>query len=450
MGISPLEECKFGKSYMSSNEREEHVELADASDFSADVVVVGAGPAGSATSYYLARAGLDVALLEKSTFPRDKICGDGLTPAAVAEVQLMGVDTAGWKRNRGLNVIGGGHSIYLPWPETKSAPNIGMARARMQLDEDLARRAESAGVRLYEGFNVTGALQTPTGRVCGVTAKVGKGKDAREIEFRAKVVVEAGGVAARLATSLGIEKLENRPLGVAARAYFKSPKGDAEWMDSHLELWSGRRGESDLLPGYGWLFPLGDGVVNVGLGSVSSTSKATKLPYREIFKTWIANLPEEWEMTEENQIGQLRSAALPMSFNRKPHYRDGLVIVGDAGGMVSAFDGEGIAPAMRAGRYAAESIVSALSRTSDAGFDRAMETYTEALRADWGGYYQLGRVFVKLIENPKIMHVCTKYGLPRPRLMKLVHKLLSDGFERSGGEWDDKLITALAKVVPKV
>ncbi|HHT40589.1 MAG TPA: geranylgeranyl reductase family protein [Actinomyces sp.] len=435
---------------MENGKWEEHVELPDAGDRTADVVVVGAGPAGSATAYYLARAGLDVALLEKSTFPRDKICGDGLTPAAVAEVHLMGVDTSDWMRNKGLNVIGGGHSIYLPWPETKSAPNYGMTRARMDLDEELARRAESAGVRLFEGHNVIRAIQSRTGRVEGVVAKVGKGKNAQEVEFKSRVVVEAGGVAARLATSLGIEKLENRPLGVAARAYYKSPKGDAEWMDSHLELWSGKRGESDLLPGYGWLFPMGNGVVNIGLGSVSSTSKATKLPYREIFKTWVANLPEEWELTEENQMGPLRSAALPMSFNRKPHYKDGLVIVGDAGGMVSAFDGEGIAPAMRAARYASDAIVSALSRTTTAGFDRAMETYTEALRADWGGYYQLGRIFVKLIENPKIMHACTKYGLPRPRLMKLVHKLLSDGFERSGGEWDDRLITTLAKAVPKV
>lgn len=434
---------------MESIKREDTVQ-ADADEYTADVVVVGAGPGGSATAYYLARAGVDVALLEKATFPRDKICGDGLTPAAVAEIHLMGVDTTGWMRNKGLNVIGGGHSIYLPWPEQKSTPNYGMARARMDLDEDLARRAESAGVRLYEGVTVTGALQTPSGRMRGVIAKIGRGKDAREIEFHAKVVVEAGGVAARLATSIGIEKHANRPLGVAARAYFKSPRGNDEWMDSHLELWSGKREESDLLPGYGWVFPLGNGIVNVGLGSVSSTAKATTLPYREIFKSWITNLPEDWEMTEDNQVGPLRSAALPMSFNRTPHYRDGLVIVGDAGGMVSPFNGEGIAPAMRAGRYAAESIVSALARQSDAGFDKAMETYTEALRADWGGYYSLGRVFVRLIENPKIMQLCTKHGLPRPRLMKLVHKLLSDSFERTGGDIDDHVITALAKAVPKV
>ncbi|MDT3767093.1 geranylgeranyl reductase family protein [Gleimia hominis] len=415
-----------------------------------DVLVVGAGPSGSATAYYLARAGVDVALIEKSKFPRDKICGDGLTPAAVAEVHLMGVDTTGWTRNTGLHVIGGGHSIYLPWPEQKSTPDFGMTRTRMQLDEELARRAQSAGVHLYEEHAFVRALETKTGRVCGIIARVGRGKQAREVTFRAKAVVDAGGVAARLATSRGIEKLAHRPLGVAARAYFKTPLGDGDWMESHLELWSGTRGESELLPGYGWIFPMGNGVANVGLGSVSSNAKATTLPYRDIFRTWTANLPEEWELTEQNQQGPLRSAALPMSFNRKPHYENGLVIVGDAGGMVSPFNGEGIAPGMRAGRYAAESIVSALSRRSDAGFDLAMETYTQALAEDWGGYYSLGRVFVRLIENPKIMRLCTKYGLPRRRLMKLVHKLLSDSFERKGGDFDDHLIATLSKVVPKV
>lgn len=305
------------------------------SDMSADVVVVGAGPGGSSTAYHLARAGLDVVLLEKSPFPRDKICGDGLTPAAVHELIAMGVDTTGWMRNRGLTVIGGGHTVHMDWPDQKSLPGYGMTRARMDLDHALAQRAVEAGARLYEGVTVVGAIQDGSGRVVGVRAKSGRGKDATTTSVRASIVVDAGGVAARLATSLGLEKKMNRPMGVAARAYFHSPRGDEEWMESHLELWSGTPGASDLLPGYGWIFPMGDGVVNVGLGSVASRAGATNLPYREVFKTWTANLPEEWGFTPENQIGQLRSAALPMSFNRKPHYVQGLVLVGDAGGMVS-------------------------------------------------------------------------------------------------------------------
>lgn len=421
-----------------------------ASSIEADVVIVGAGPGGAAAAYHLATLGLDVAVLDKATFPRDKICGDGLTPAAVSEIQLMGVDTTGWTKNRGLRVIGGGNQIYFDWPEQASLPGYGMARARGELDQALIERAQQAGARLYEGHHVTGALRSDTGRITGVRARVGRGAGAREVTATGRLVVDAGGVAARLATSLGLEKNAKRPMGVAARTYFRSPRGDDPWMESHLELWSGKPGESELLPGYGWIFPVGDGVVNVGLGSVSSDAKATSLPYKEVFSKWVANLPPEWGLTPDNQIGPLRSAALPMSFNRRPHYTNGLALIGDAGGMVSPFNGEGIAPAMKAGRLLADAAASAFGRDTEAGFDLAMSVYPEQLQQAYGGYYSLGRVFVALIENPKIMRICTYYGLPRRRLMKFVNKLLSDGYERSGGDIDDRIITALTKVVPKV
>lgn len=418
----------------------------------ADVIVVGAGPGGSAAAYYLAQAGVDVAILDKATFPRDKICGDGLTPAAVSELALMGIDTSGWARNRGLHVIGGGNSLYFEWPDQKTLPNYGMARARLELDADLLARAQGAGARLYEDHQVYAAIHNNLGRIVGVKARRGAGLRQRggqkpsEVEVRAKLVVDASGVAARLSTSLGLEKNPRRPLGVAARTYFHSPRADEDWMESHLELWDGE----ELLPGYGWIFPLGNGVINVGLGSVSSTAKASSLPYKQVFSRWIKTLPEQWELNSETQMGPLKSAALPMSFNRKPHYSCGLALVGDAGGMVSPFNGEGIAPAMKAGRYLAQAATQALSRTDVTSFDRAMTAYPEELRLDYGGYYSLGRIFVRLIENPKIMRICTNYGLPRRRLMKLVNKLLSDGFERSGGDVDDLLITALSQMVPKV
>lgn len=419
-------------------------------DMVADVVVVGAGPGGSSTAYHLATLGIDVLLIEKSTFPRDKVCGDGLTPAAVHELVLMGVDTSQWMRNCGLTVIGGGHRVQMGWPDQKSLPGYGLTCQRTILDETLARRAQHAGARLLEGVTVTGALRDNSGRIIGVTARCGKGQTAQEITVHASLVVDAGGVSARLATSVGLEKKARRPMGVAARAYFRSPRGNEEWMESHLELWSGEPRRSDLLPGYGWIFPMGNGIVNVGLGSVASRAGATKLPYRQVFEQWTAHLPEEWGFTPDNQIGQLRSAALPMSFNRAPHYACGLVLVGDAGGMVSPFNGEGIAPAMKAGRIAAACIAQALSRSTRVGIDRAMSEYPEQLREEYGGYYQLGRIFVALIENPKIMHLCTTRGLPMPRLMKLVHKLLSDGYERTGGDFNDRLITTLAKWVPAV
>lgn len=160
------------------------------------------------------------------------------------------------------------------------------------------------------------------------------------------------------------------------------------------------------------------------------------------------NVPEEWGFTPENQVGPVRSAALPMAFNRKPLYADGLLLVGDSGGMVSPFNGEGIAYGMQAGRFAAETIAQALARPTALGRERAMAAYPRLMTEELGGYYRLGSVFVRIIEHPTIMRICTKYGLPRPLLMKFVHKLLSDSYDRTGGDAMDRIITALTKVVP--
>lgn len=416
----------------------------------ADVIVVGAGPGGSSAAYHCAAAGLQVLLLDKASFPRDKICGDGLTPRAVAEMVRMGVpirEQDGWIRNTGLRVIGGGHVIELPWPELSSYPSFGLARARMSLDHLLVEHARAAGAKFQERTTVTGPLlDERTGRVIGVQAKVA-GQDGPVI-YRAPVVIAADGVSARLATGMGLEKRQDRPMGVAVRTYFRTPRHDDPMMESHLELWDGKPGESDLMPGYGWIFSLGDGSANVGLGSVSSTAAATTVNYKDLFAKWMANAPAEWEFTEEHQLGPVRGAALPMGFNRGPLYGRGLMLVGDAAGMISPFNGEGIAYALQAGRVAADSITQSLARGTAAGRERALATYGTRMKDDLGGYYTLGRVFVKLIEHPQVMHLCTRYGLPRPLLMKFVHKLLADCYEPHGGDWADRVIAGLARMAP--
>ena len=415
----------------------------------ADVVVVGAGPGGSATAYWAAAAGLDVLLLDKASFPRDKVCGDGLTPRAVAELARMGVairEEDGWIRNRGLRVHGGGHTIELPWPELSSYPSYGLAMRRSGLDQLLVEHARAAGAKVLERTAVTGPLlDERTGRVVGVRAK---GEDGNELVLRAPVVVASDGVSSRLATALGRSPRPDRPMGVAVRTYYRSPLHDDPWMTSYLELWDGEPGASNLMPGYGWIFALGDGTVNVGLGSVSATNAATKIDYRDLFGTWMANTPPEWGFTKENQDGPVRGAALPMGFNRGPLYGNGVMLVGDAAGMVSPFNGEGIAYALAAGRVAAEAAAQGLARGSAAGRERAFAGYQTRMKDDLGGYYTLGRIFVKLIEHPQVMRACTRYGLPRPLVMRFTHKLLADCYEPRGGDAFDRVIAGMTRMVP--
>ncbi len=423
----------------------------------ADVIVVGAGPAGSSTAFHLAQAGVDVLLLEKSAFPRDKICGDGLTPRAVRQLIGMGIDldAPGWARNKGLRIVGAGHRLELPWPELASFPSYGLVRTRMDLDEILARHAEKAGARLTERTAVTApVVDERTGRVIGVRAKPVDDNGRRmsqpgdDLEFRAPVVVACDGVSARIAIALGLERRENRPMGVAVRAYYETPRHDDEWMESWLELWDGRPGESNLLPGYGWIFGVGDGTANVGLGILNTSQAFRNVDYKDVLRRWLDHTPEEWGFRDENRVGRIGSAALPMGFNRKPHYTRGVLLAGDSGGMVNPFNGEGIDYALESGHIAAETIVQALARPEGPGREQVLQGYAATLDATYGGYFTLGRVFAKMIGNPTFMKQATRYGLPRTTLMKFMLKLMANLTDPRDGDVSDKVINALARAVP--
>ncbi|MGH3671763.1 MAG: geranylgeranyl reductase family protein, partial [Pseudonocardiaceae bacterium] len=292
------------------------------SDGDADVIVVGAGPAGATAAAYLARAGLDVLLLEKSTFPREKVCGDGLTPRGVKQLIDLGIDTsieAGWLHNRGLRVVGGSVTIELPWPDLASFPPYGVVRPRMDFYEMLVRHAEQAGVRLQERNTVTEAIaDARTGRIVGVKGK--QGPDKQPMEYRAPLTLACDGVSARLALSLGIDKREDRPMGVGVRRYYTTPRTNDDFLESHVEIWDSTTGqEPRLLPGYGWIFGMGDGTSNVGLGILSTSSAYGKTDYRALLRAWLDGTPQEWGFREGNATGKILGAALPMSFNRTPH-----------------------------------------------------------------------------------------------------------------------------------
>jgi menaquinone-9 beta-reductase len=411
----------------------------------ADVIVVGAGPAGSTTAYYLAQAGLDVLLLEKSRFPREKVCGDGLTPRGVKALVGMGISVSeqdGWVRNKGLRVIGAGQRMELLWPELSSYPDYGLVRPRSDLDQTLARRAQQAGARLHEGVTVTGpVLDDRTGRIIGVTARPA-GTDGEQA-YRSRVVVAADGNSSRLSVAMGLSKRDDRPLGVAVRTYYQTPRHDDDYLESWLDLWDSDR----LLPGYGWIFGMGDGTSNVGLGLLNTSAAFGHTDYHALLRKWLKGMPAEWGFTEENRTQPVRGAALPMGFNRTPHYFRGLLLAGDAGGMVNPFNGEGIAYAMESGEILARTIAQALARSRRAETERVLAQYPRALREAYGGYYAVGRAFVKLIGQPGLMRFATRHSMSRPALMRFALKLLAN-LTDSRGDATDRLVNGLSRLAP--
>ncbi|MDC5696476.1 geranylgeranyl reductase family protein [Intrasporangium calvum] len=421
----------------------------------ADVIVVGAGPGGSATAAYLAMAGLDVLLLEKTYFPREKVCGDGLTPRAVRELINLGIPTPeddGWIRNKGLRIIGAGMRLQLDWPENSAFPPYGLVRTRMDFDDILAQHAVKNGARLIQGCNVSGPITDARGAIVGVTAKSvdENGRATGEThEYRAPLVIAADGNSSRLSLAMGREKRDDRPMGVAVRTYYTSPRTNDDYLESWLELWAkDPSGKDVLLPGYGWIFGVGDGTSNVGLGILNTSKAFGNVDYKDVMRRWVATMPEEWTYNDETMTQPIRGAALPMGFNRQPHYADGLLLVGDSGGMVNPFNGEGIAYAMESGRTAAEVVAHAFARADVASRERVLQSYNTRMKQDLGGYYTLGRHFATIIGNPEVMRLATKYGLPRTTLMKFLLKIMANLAEPGGKGASDRIINALSKIAP--
>lgn len=411
-----------------------------------DVVIVGAGPGGAAAAAHLVARGYDVIVLEKDRFPRDKVCGDGLTPRVIKELLALGLtDEAhgrvpGWATQKGLRIHGGTTVMDLPWPELDDWPNWGGTATRRVFDETLARHAQARGAQLFEGVAVTGPIfrdQTES-RVAGVRWR---DSDGREGEVRAPVVIAADGAGSPVAKQLGSPRRPERPMAVAARTYYRSPRSTDEWISSHLDLTDAA---GNLLSGYGWVFPLDDGTINVGLGLLSTSREFRSVSYRKLLSSWATGMADEYGTTEENRTDRIRSGPIPMGFNRTPLHQRGVLLVGDSGGMVNPFNGEGISYAMEAAALAADVIDEAMvvQRTS------VLDRYDRELRQRWGGYYTLGKIFAELVGNPTVMHVCTTYGMPYRPLMELVLKLMAHLTDRRPADTKDVIVNTLQRLAP--
>jgi geranylgeranyl reductase family protein len=415
----------------------------------ADVLVVGAGPAGSSSAWHLATAGLEVAVVEKARFPREKVCGDGLTPRGVKALTDMGVDvspTAGWVRHKGLRVFGGGQVVEVDWPRLESWPDHGLIRSRRDLDPMLAAHAEGAGARVHTEVTVTEPLLDEAGRVVGVHAQEGPGKE--PTTWRARLVVSAEGLSGRLAKALGLVRREDRPLGVAVRRYVRTPRTHDDYLDISFDL-TADGPSADSMPGYGWSFGMGDGTANVGFGLLDNRRAGTADP-RSVLRTWLATLPPEWQLGEEHAVTPLRGAGLPMALHRSPAYTRGLLLAGDAAGAVNPFNGEGISYAMETGRMAAEAAVAALRTPEGLAREAVLRRYPGRLRAEYGRHHRLGLGFLALLDRPELVRFATAHGLKRPALVAAALRVMGNLTDGRRGDRVDRVVAALTRLVPAV
>ncbi len=404
-----------------------------------DVLIVGAGPGGSAAAYHLARHGIDVTMVEKSRFPREKVCGDGITPRGVAAILRMGIDPddPGFEKVKGLRVHSRNTTIDLPWPELTSWPNFGLVRTRLDFDQMLAQRAQKAGARLMESTEAIEPVISE-GWVSGAMIRPAEDRDADPVHIRARHTIAADGAASRFAKPAGVRRDDSRPLGIAARRYYRTDYHPGPWFESWLDLWEGDL----LLPGYGWLFPVAGGTINLGAGLLNTFKGFKDISAQRLFDAFAHMLPEGWNINEDSAEGRVLSGPLPMSINRTPQAVPGLLLIGDAAGIVNPFNGEGIAYAMESAEMAAELVHDALVQ------DRpglAM-MYPTALRERYGRYFSVGRGFARIIGKPAIMGKATKYLLPNKRVMGFAMRLMANLTDGPKGDRQDRLFALIEKL----
>jgi menaquinone-9 beta-reductase len=406
-----------------------------------DVAIVGGGPSGAAAAHLLAMRGHSVLVCEKKTFPREKTCGDGLTPRAVKILEEMGLgDELGtWERVRGLRVHAAGRTLALPFPELDDFCDYGLVKPRKDLDQIVLDNAEAAGAKVLYETQATTPLLDDQGGVIGLVAR----RDGQREEVLSKFVVCAEGSGTKFANALGRTRELDYPMGFAIRQYFNSPMQSSGWFEAYLEVRSG----PDSLPGYGWVFPVGDGTVNAGVGLLSTFGAWRDVNLHDLQNNFIAQLPEEWEVNAQTVCSKPRAGRLFMGQSIWPPHGPGFLLVGDAAGMINPCNGEGIAYAYETGRIAGRHIDEALRF----GSSRTLEGYTQEIRETYGPYYRLGRRFVKLIGHPLLMERLVSAGMRSQRVMDFALTVLAnleDSSAHNGQQKGLRLLKKLAEVKP--
>jgi len=379
---------------------------------STDVLVVGAGPAGSSAAAWAARAGREVLLVDAATFPRDKTCGDGLTPRAIAELDRLGLGD--WARsrtvNRGLRLEGFGGRFELPWPGGTSFPSHGSAVPRTELDDRIRRTASDSGASTLDGAKAVD-VDRDGARVRAVHLRTADG--VRSVACRQLIV--ADGVRSPLGKVLGRSWHRDTAYGVAARAYATSPRSDDPWITSHLEL----RDESGTLQsGYGWVFPLGTGEVNIGVGTLATAARPASGSLRPLIELYASHRRAEWGLGDVTRVA---SALLPMGGAVSGVAGANWALIGDAAACVNPLNGEGIDYGLEGGRL----IAALLADTDPAHIDLA-RVWPALLREHYGRAFSTARRLAALLTLPRFLPSTGPVAMRSRAMMTVAVRLMGN------------------------
>ncbi|MFD1814953.1 geranylgeranyl reductase family protein [Rhodococcus gannanensis] len=364
------------------------------------MLVVGAGPAGSSAATWAARAGRDVVLADAAVFPRDKTCGDGLTPRAIAELEHLGLGgwLAGGPVNRGLRLTGFGRELQLPWPGG-SLPATGSAVPRTELDDRIRRVAVDAGATMVQGAKAVG-VEVDAGRVRAVTFATADGPRT----VRCEHLIVADGVRSTLGKQLGRQWHRDTAYGVAARAYVDSGRSDDEWITSHLEL---RDPAGAVQAGYGWVFPLGSGRVNIGVGTLATSARPAPGALRPLIDLYANARREEWLL--DGEVRSVASALLPMGGAVSGVAGRNWALIGDAAACVNPLNGEGIDYGLETGRMVSDVL----------GAGDLTDLWPQVLRGQYGRAFSIARRLAGLLTVPRVLPVSGPVAM-RSRLLMTV------------------------------
>ena len=412
-------------------------------DLRTEVLIIGGGPAGASAGYWLSQLGHDCIIVEKKKFPREKTCGDGLTPRAVKQLGDMGLadELSKFHRYEGLRATAHGRALELQWPTHPVYPQHGYVVRRRDLDAMVAHNAAKHGARLLEGYEALEPV-TDRGRVCGAVVKA-KDSDA-PFTITAQYVIVADGANSRFGRALGTFRTREWPYGTAIRTYWESPMHADPWIESALDV-KDRNGNS--MPGYGWIFPVGDGTVNIGVGLLSTFRDFKNVNTTELLDAYAHQVADSWKIDPESPTQRATSGRIPMGGSVGPKSGAGYLVVGDAAGSVNPFNGEGIDYAYETARIAADVLHEALTT----GNASVLQQYQSILDDEYGQYFKVARLFARVIGRPVLMRELSRVGMHSRSLMEWVLRIMANLLrpdEIGPAEAAYKAASAIVRLVP--